>query len=132
MLSVKSNYSHTSVTPITATMISLALGTFLLGIFCGRDRKRWILYVTMWGGRKLSSSGSRFLGAHRSAFRGTQADCPRLTTSAGECVRGGRSHAAHGAGRLFCAGAGAGGGLSRESARGQSKTCTLGPGPCCP
>ncbi|XP_059886187.1 ubiquinone biosynthesis O-methyltransferase, mitochondrial isoform X1 [Delphinus delphis] len=82
MLSVKSNYSHTSVTPITATMISLALGTFLLGIFCGRDRKRWILYVTMWGGRKLSSSGSRFLGAHRSAFRGTQADCPRLTTSA--------------------------------------------------
>ncbi|XP_029080039.1 ubiquinone biosynthesis O-methyltransferase, mitochondrial isoform X1 [Monodon monoceros] len=36
----------------------------------------------MLGGRKLSSSGSRFLGAHRSAFRGAQADCPRLTTSA--------------------------------------------------
>ncbi|XP_057595977.1 ubiquinone biosynthesis O-methyltransferase, mitochondrial isoform X1 [Hippopotamus amphibius kiboko] len=36
----------------------------------------------MLGGRKLSSSGSRFLGALRSGFRDTQAGCPRLTTSA--------------------------------------------------
>uniref|UniRef100_A0A480XVH7 Ubiquinone biosynthesis O-methyltransferase, mitochondrial n=1 Tax=Sus scrofa TaxID=9823 RepID=A0A480XVH7_PIG len=36
----------------------------------------------MWRGCKLSSSGSRFLGGLRSVYRGTRADCPRLTTSA--------------------------------------------------
>nr|XP_036856997.1 ubiquinone biosynthesis O-methyltransferase, mitochondrial isoform X2 [Manis javanica] len=36
----------------------------------------------MWGGRKLSSSGSRFLGVLRFGCRVTQADCPRLSTSA--------------------------------------------------
>uniref|UniRef100_A0AAA9T8F6 Ubiquinone biosynthesis O-methyltransferase, mitochondrial n=1 Tax=Bos taurus TaxID=9913 RepID=A0AAA9T8F6_BOVIN len=36
----------------------------------------------MWGGSKLSSSGSRFLGALRSGFQSTQVDSSRLTTSA--------------------------------------------------
>ncbi|XP_061283744.1 ubiquinone biosynthesis O-methyltransferase, mitochondrial isoform X2 [Bos javanicus] len=36
----------------------------------------------MWGGSKLSSSGSRFLGGLRSGFQSTQADSYRLTTSA--------------------------------------------------
>ncbi|XP_006190599.2 ubiquinone biosynthesis O-methyltransferase, mitochondrial [Camelus ferus] len=56
-------------------------GTFLLGIFRGRDRKWWFLSVAMWGGHKMGSSGSRFLGGLRSGFRGAQACCPRLTTS---------------------------------------------------
>ncbi|ELR51414.1 ubiquinone biosynthesis O-methyltransferase, mitochondrial [Bos mutus] len=36
----------------------------------------------MWGGSKLSSSGSRFLGGLRSGFQSTQVDSSRLTTSA--------------------------------------------------
>nr|XP_019598953.1 PREDICTED: ubiquinone biosynthesis O-methyltransferase, mitochondrial [Rhinolophus sinicus] len=36
----------------------------------------------MWGARKLSSSGSGFLGVLRSGCWGSQARCPRLTSSA--------------------------------------------------
>lgn len=40
----------------------------------------------MWGSRKLSSSGSRFLKVLRFGYLGTQSGCPRFTTSAGECI----------------------------------------------
>ena len=41
-LNVNTHYSHTSIISTTVTMIKMALGTFLLGIFYGRDRKRGV------------------------------------------------------------------------------------------
>ncbi|KAM9666092.1 ubiquinone biosynthesis O-methyltransferase, mitochondrial isoform 1-T1 [Trichechus inunguis] len=91
MLSVKSIDSRIYITSVNnTTMIKLVPdrartnpGTFLLGLFCGRDRKkRWILSVAMWGGRSLSSSGGRFLEVLESGCRRTLADCPRLASAA--------------------------------------------------
>lgn len=98
MLTVKREYSHIPNThhcnhdqvgapPCESGCRNLCVGDLLRE----GPEKRWILFVAMWRGCKLSSSGSRFLGGLRSVYRGTRADCPRLTTSAGECVWRSRS-----------------------------------------
>lgn len=81
----------------------------------------------MWGGSKLSSSGSRILEGLRLGFQRTQADSSRLTTSAGECVYVCYAHEALGAECSAQARYRAAGWVPR----GLGQVCVFGAGPSC-